>query len=385
MEEGSPKEVTIAKIISLGNKPIELPPSIVQKLIQETGETSALIILNTSRKNIRIIPTAGKKVIQIAINLSSDPPGEILENLDQIYKAEKLKSIYSVPWVCPDSPNGMLEYVDPNLLPSKFSFEDFKQKIERVQGVLDVEITPVPLSVPPSHLENQKIAKLLFMGLVPSGKTTITHFLAHNRRSNELNATIDYERHLLSLGKKKIVIFDTGGQTAFLDRFTGDLSEFIFSRVKAFVFVVDSIEIRTILRAKYYFDLAIKRLTQFSPEATVFIFQHKVDLIPKKMKKEVRKTIENYLGANIKKSIKYYETSVFTTSIVQALDAVMSCMLDGELYHYHEYLQNIDQKKEFVKEEEYPKQRKQYIPEEITYRDEFGKLKKRLVPKKERN
>jgi hypothetical protein len=107
-----------------------------------------------------------------------------------------------------------------------------------------------------------------------------------------------------------------------LDRFTGELSEFIFGGVKSLVFVVDSIEIRDISRAKYYLDLSIKKLAEYSPEATIFIFQHKGDLIPKKLKEEVRKTIEEYLGQGIRRKIKYFETSVFSDSIFKAMGEV---------------------------------------------------------------
>ncbi len=232
------------------------------------------------------------------------------------------------------------------------------------------------------------------MGLAESGKTTITKFpllnlLNHSfpTKDERFHATIDYERHKLAFGDKEIEIFDLGGMTSFLERFTGQLAEFIFLNVKAFVFIVDSIEIKNVSWAKYFFDLALKQLTRYSPMARIFVFQHKSDLVPKHMRAEVRNTIEEYIVSGTKHIIRenpinYYETSVFTSSIIQAIDGVMSWMLDGELYLYHQYLQNQDREKDFEKEREQLKKRNQNIPEEITYRDEFGKLKKRLVPKK---
>jgi GTPase SAR1 family protein len=202
-------------------------------------------------------------------------------------------------------------------------------------------------------LEKVKTPKLLLMGLALSGKTTITKYLVDNRlpdKDDPYHATIDYDRHILLLGTKKITIFDTGGQTTFLDRFTGELAPFMFDGVKAFVFVFDSIDIKEISIAKYYFDLCLKCLAQFSPTARIFIFQHKADLVPMKMRTEVRTTIQEYLLAGIdpvtsKQDIIYYETSVFTYSIIQAIDAVMSWMLDGDLHLYHQYqfrLDNLD-------------------------------------------
>ncbi|PWI49251.1 hypothetical protein CEE45_02605 [Candidatus Heimdallarchaeota archaeon B3_Heim] len=177
-----------------------------------------------------------------------------------------------------------------------------------------------------SHLRRRKkVSKVLILGLAESGKSTIIKVVNEGKipsKDDDYNATIDYERKQKVVAGTELTIFDLGGQTAFLDRFTGELSEFIFTGVKSFVFVVDSIEIKNISRAKYYLDLAVKKLAQFSPEATLFIFQHKADLIPKKMKQEVRKTIEDYLGSGIPKKIKYYETSVFSDSIFKAMGEV---------------------------------------------------------------
>jgi len=177
-----------------------------------------------------------------------------------------------------------------------------------------------------SHLRRKKkVSKVLILGLAESGKSTIIKVVNEGKipsKDERYLPTIDYERNLKVVAGTEVTIFDLGGQTSFLDRFTGELSEFIFSNVNSLVFVVDSIKIADIQRSKYYLDLAVKKLSQFSPEATLFIFQHKADLIPKKMKQEVRKTIEDYLGSGIPKQIKYYETSVFSDSIFKAMGEV---------------------------------------------------------------
>lgn len=176
-----------------------------------------------------------------------------------------------------------------------------------------------------SYLKKKKTSKVLILGLNESGKSTIIKVVNEGRiprKDDDYNATIDYERKSKVIAGTELTIFDLGGQTAFLDRFTGELSEFIFSGVKTFVFVVDSIEIKNISRAKYYLDLSMKKLNEYSPEATIFIFQHKSDLVPKKMREEARKTIQDYLSAGLTKRIKYFETSVFSDSIFKAMGDV---------------------------------------------------------------
>ncbi|MFW9779416.1 MAG: ADP-ribosylation factor-like protein [Candidatus Heimdallarchaeota archaeon] len=178
-----------------------------------------------------------------------------------------------------------------------------------------------------SYLTRKKSSKVLILGLAESGKSTIIRVVTEGKipsKDEPYHATIDYERKQKTIAGTELTIFDLGGQTAFLDRFTGELSEFIFSGVKALVFVVDSIKIPDISRAKYYLDLSIKKLSEYSPSASVFLFQHKSDLVPKHLKGEVRKTISDYLSAGIKQSVRYYETSVFSDTIFRAMGDVYS-------------------------------------------------------------
>ncbi len=176
-----------------------------------------------------------------------------------------------------------------------------------------------------SYLARKKTSKILILGLARSGKSTIIRVVTEGKipsKDEAYHATIDYERKQKVIAGTELTIFDLGGQTAFLDRFTGELSEFIFSGVKSLVFVVDSMEIKDISRAKYYLDLSLKKLTQFSPDASVFIFQHKTDLIPKKLRGEVKNTINDYLSSGVTQNIKSYSTSVFTDSIFRAMGDV---------------------------------------------------------------
>ena len=176
-----------------------------------------------------------------------------------------------------------------------------------------------------SYLAKKKTSKVLVLGLAQSGKSTIIKAVTEGKvpsKNEEYQATIDYERKQKNIAGTELTIFDLGGQTTFLDRFTGELSEFIFGGVKSLVFVIDSIDIKNISRAKYYLDLSLKKLDQFSPEASVFIFQHKSDLVPRKMKDEVKRTIREYLESGLTKRLKYFETSVFSDSIFKAMGDV---------------------------------------------------------------
>ncbi|MHA1977099.1 MAG: ADP-ribosylation factor-like protein [Candidatus Hodarchaeales archaeon] len=178
-----------------------------------------------------------------------------------------------------------------------------------------------------SYLAKKDINKILILGLQASGKTTIINAVTEGYIPTEKDKylpTIDYDRKKVILAGQEIVIFDMGGQTSFLDRFTDGLSDFIFTGVKALIFVVDSMKPKEITQAKYYLDISLAKLAQYSPTAFAYLFQHKTDLVPEHLKDEVRKTINDHLLVNIPLHLRYFETSVFTSSIFNAIGDVFA-------------------------------------------------------------
>ena len=113
-----------------------------------------------------------------------------------------------------------------------------------------------------------------------------------------------------------------GGQTAFLDRFIGELAGEIFGGIDSLVFIVDTIEIKDITRAKYYFDRALERVKCSNPDASVFVFLHKIDLLPKALEEEVCQICREFLLEGITREIRFYETTIFTNSSTKAVEAV---------------------------------------------------------------
>ena len=84
--------------------------------------------------------------------------------------------------------------------------------------------------------------KIIILGLAESGKSTIVKSFTEGHKSSQegtYSATINYERKKYSFLGKELTVFDLGGQQSFIDRFTGSLAEFIFSEVRAFVFIID--------------------------------------------------------------------------------------------------------------------------------------------------
>lgn len=169
--------------------------------------------------------------------------------------------------------------------------------------------------------------KIIILGLAEAGKSTIVKSFTEGHKSSQegtYSATINYERKKYSFLGKELTVFDLGGQQSFIDRFTGSLAEFIFSEVKSFVFIIDVSKFEEISRAKYYLDLSVKNLIKYSPNASRYIFIHKIDLIKKEFVQEIENRYKEFLMDGISIDFKVYSTSVFQDSIYIALGDVFS-------------------------------------------------------------
>jgi GTPase SAR1 family protein len=165
------------------------------------------------------------------------------------------------------------------------------------------------------------------MGLAQSGKTTIIKVAAEGYIPNKdapYSATIDYRRKTYKLFGKDISLFDLGGQKSFLERFVGDLANFIFANLKVLVYVVDITQISELSLCQYYLDLAVQNVKKFSPEARINIFLHKLDLIDSEKKEGYIKDIKEFFHLSEIENVSFYETTVFDESAIKAMEIIVS-------------------------------------------------------------
>ncbi|MFX0086736.1 MAG: ADP-ribosylation factor-like protein [Candidatus Hodarchaeota archaeon] len=124
--------------------------------------------------------------------------------------------------------------------------------------------------------------KILLAGLSEAGKTAVKRIFFLKQSTKEvdsLGATINYERMTMNIKDIPVTIVDLGGQKVFLKRFLSGFSPFVFSSVKIFVFLIDTANKSTRNSAIQYFISCLEKLDKFSPDAKIFVFLHKNDLV----------------------------------------------------------------------------------------------------------
>ncbi|MFQ6123339.1 MAG: ADP-ribosylation factor-like protein [Candidatus Heimdallarchaeota archaeon] len=169
--------------------------------------------------------------------------------------------------------------------------------------------------------------KLLMMGLSEAGKTTIRRVVISGNPPEELkkyDATLDFERDTKKIAGESLTILDIGGQESFLEKYTGEMAEFAFSGVASLIYVVDIADLSKLPRSKYYLDAALSKLEQFSPDAQVFCFIHKKDLINAESLQSTLDMVKSMMKANIPKEIKFYSTSIYDGSVFAAMSEAVA-------------------------------------------------------------
>ncbi len=172
--------------------------------------------------------------------------------------------------------------------------------------------------------------KVLLMGLGASGKSSIRSVVFEGKSPEDVkdyNATINYTRSTKNIIDSAFQIFDCGGQESFISVFVGEQAEFIFSDVSILVWVVDVSNFDQVSTSKFYFDHAINRLNQYSPEAEVFCLVHKMDLLLPSMRGQVYETMKMYFVGKGNIKIHYRKTSIYDQSIHLAVGEMLQALI----------------------------------------------------------
>ncbi|MHA2272654.1 MAG: ADP-ribosylation factor-like protein [Candidatus Hodarchaeales archaeon] len=162
--------------------------------------------------------------------------------------------------------------------------------------------------------------KVLLAGLSEAGKTAVKRvfFLKQSAKDvDDLAATINYERLIANIGDTTITIVDLGGQRVFLKRFLGSFSPFIFSAVKAFLFLIDVENKATRNSAIEYFSHCLEKLQIYSPNAEYFVFLHKNDLVQHLPNYDsIHEQLKEQFQLESPKKVSFFRTTIFRPETV---------------------------------------------------------------------
>ena len=169
--------------------------------------------------------------------------------------------------------------------------------------------------------------KILIAGLQEAGKTAIKRVFFLRQQAIDqsgLKATLDYERMAVRVNNVPINVVDLGGQRIFIRRFLSTFSPFIFNSVKIFIFVIDVSIKATRNNAVQYFVGALEKLKEFSPNAEIFVFLHKNDLIRSSPNYEsIHLQIKEQFQIECEKKIKFFRTTIFDEqSVINAFGRI---------------------------------------------------------------
>ena len=162
--------------------------------------------------------------------------------------------------------------------------------------------------------------KILIAGLSEAGKTAVKRifFLKQSTDDvNSLSATINYERLAVTVKDTPITIVDLGGQKVFLKRFLSAFSPFVFSNVRIFIFLIDVSNRSTQNNSLQYFTACIEKLNNFSPEAEVFVFLHKNDLVISSPNYEsIHEQLKERFQLEFKSPLRFFRTTIYRPETV---------------------------------------------------------------------
>ena len=170
-------------------------------------------------------------------------------------------------------------------------------------------------------------SKVAILGLSQSGKTSIRQVVFEGfapESTSQNPATVRINRKLFNLAGSSINLFDVGGQSAYLNEVFQQYQERTFSDVKAVIFVVDVSDAANVMRSKYYFDLTVENVKQISRTARIYVFAHKMDVVPVNKRQAVLQSIKDIFEIDSMENAEIHGTSIFEDTLWDAMQKILA-------------------------------------------------------------
>ncbi|MCG3222664.1 MAG: 50S ribosome-binding GTPase, partial [Candidatus Heimdallarchaeota archaeon] len=170
-------------------------------------------------------------------------------------------------------------------------------------------------------------SKIAILGLSQSGKTSIRQVVFEGfapESTSQNPATVRINRKLFNIAGSSINLFDVGGQSAYLNEVFQQYQERTFSDVKAVIFVVDVSDAANVMRSKYYFDLTVENVKEISRTARIYVFAHKMDVVPVNKREAVLQSIKDIFEVSSMGNAEIYGTSIFEDTLWDAMQKILA-------------------------------------------------------------
>jgi GTPase SAR1 family protein len=168
-----------------------------------------------------------------------------------------------------------------------------------------------------------QLKKVVVMGLPTGGKTSMRQILfadMHPKETKMLGATYNEQIVNTTFLNNIFCIADVGGHEDFMKKFLDEQKIQVFTNCSAVIYVIDvskEIEVDKTLNTKYIKSI-IESVIAYSPNAWIFFFLNKIDLISDQIDKKER--IEKYHAffQDIPGYASFEQKKVEVTSIFEA-------------------------------------------------------------------
>ncbi|PAV23817.1 ras-related gtp binding a [Pyrrhoderma noxium] len=172
--------------------------------------------------------------------------------------------------------------------------------------------------------------KVLLMGASGSGKTSMRSVIFSNTPASltsRLGATIDVEQnHVRFLGDLILNLWDCGGQDSFMESYLAGQSSTIFQNVGVLIYVFD-VESGEMDKDIQYYSDCLDALQKYSPEASMFLLIHKLDLVRNSRKSVLEKKTKEIQDAIGDVAITVFGTSIYDESLYKAWSRIVHTLI----------------------------------------------------------
>jgi len=169
------------------------------------------------------------------------------------------------------------------------------------------------------------------MGKSGAGKTSMRSIIFANymaRDTMRLSATLDVEHtHVRFLGNLVLNLWDCGGQYHFYESYFDSQRDTIFRNVEVLIYVFD-IESGDLDNDIQLFDNVIEAMEENSPDASIFILIHKMDMVAEEDRVRAFQERETLLKDRSSQfRIQCFATSIWDETLYRAWSKIVNSLI----------------------------------------------------------